>query len=271
MNTLLPASLTEPTPDTHLPPSVIETMPHDREQQIRALLDPAIEIQGNTYGYGNYEFAKDTGLIDMFYFNPTTGEDGVLHTLSGIEIKGRNGERVLQGFHHEPSAQAIWPVSDQEGLSPTRVDRRHLEQLNSKKRYKHREFPYEPYKAKVYIDNAKKLTEEKNPETGEVTIVETNNGMFPKEYDALAVLQSIRQAYNNRVSENSTQNHDGSAVRVIEGYAPMLDGKSLMKLRIVLDPESDKIRSAMPVDIKPGAMKLSEVAIAEHLGIRALN
>lgn len=72
-----------------------------------AALQQCEETLVSLLGRVDYEYAKDSGLVDMFYFNPETGRDGLLHVLSGDMQKGPNGAVVVEGFHHEPSAEVM--------------------------------------------------------------------------------------------------------------------------------------------------------------------
>ncbi len=257
--------------ETEPSPSITQMSPERPVIDLRDSFLEAREAKLHELLGTDYDYATEKGLIDLFYFNPETGEDRLIHTLAGEAIEGEDGAKVVMGFHHEPSGEALWPIpasSEEIAVSPTRVDRSQND-LNSKKRKEFAEYPYEPYKAKVFIDNAKKLAERKDPATGEIRIDEAKNGMYPKEYDALTVLQAINMAYQNRdiKAEENSIDHEGRSVIVSEGYAPMLDGESLMKIRMVLDPETKKIMTAMPPVVKPGVMRLSKAAVREHLGI----
>lgn len=210
----------------------------------------------------DYDYARDNGLIDMFYYNQQTGEDGLLHTLSGSIRPGEEGAFIAEGFHHEPSAEAAWPrVIDDRGVRPTtRVDRAHLESAPSNERAKYREFPLEPYQARVAVNGLVKVALHKDPETGKTKFAVAKNSMFPKEYDALAVMQTISQAYQNREAESdyAAQDAHGRDVIVTKGSALLMDGESRMSVSMVLDRETGKIVSAMPLTKrKPGIMKLS--------------
>src|ERR1700742_3410986 len=55
----------------------------------------------------DFDYAKKSGLIDMFYYNPETGEDGLTHTLGGNLIVGTEGAKLVEGFHHAPSAEIM--------------------------------------------------------------------------------------------------------------------------------------------------------------------
>src|SRR6056297_2487267 len=72
----------------------------------------------------DYDFLRDNGDLDLFYFNPDTDEDGLLHTLIGDSEGGFHSESAVQilGLNH-PSRREV-----------TRVTREHLKNRNSKER-----------------------------------------------------------------------------------------------------------------------------------------
>ncbi|MET1033002.1 MAG: hypothetical protein ABWX94_00720 [Candidatus Saccharimonadales bacterium] len=228
-------------------PQAIETqpIPTTREEKLHDLMPY------------DYEFAEEKGLIDMFVYDPDTGEDGLIHTLAGDVRTGANDEQMVEGFHHEPSGGIVEPYST--------VDREHLEGLNSKKRVAFKEFPLEPYNAKVAIHGLRKHVIREDPVTGEVTKGEAKNSMYPKDYDPLAVLQSIRIAKESRdVSQDQDSMDDrGRHVKVAIGQAPLMDGQSSMNIRLVMDtnpdPQQRKIYTAIPiVPQRPGVMRLDQ-------------
>lgn len=212
----------------------------------------------------DYDFADESGLLNLFYFNPGTGEDGLMHVLGGEYLVGEDGtKRSPRGFHHEPSAEAAW-AHDASGKRmekvTTYVDRSHLERKNPQKRKEFVELPYEPYHARVVIDGLRKIT------TNRGKNVETNNSMFPKQYDALAVMQTIRIALSTRDTSKDKIDEKNAVVQT-EGVAPMLDGKSTMRIRLILDMHSGKVMSAYPVASKQETMNLSRELTKEHLGL----
>lgn len=227
----------------------------------------------------DYEQARDEGLIDQFYYDPRTGEDGLMHVLGGDVTKHEEAE-LPGGFHHEPSASVVWPVEEGKPAR-TYVNREHVADLiarrasetdpKTKKRLQtrisdFREFPFEPYHGRVVIDDKKKLTLRHDEATGEKTkVIEPNNGMFPKEYDPFTVLKAIKTAHDSRDSAGDEIIIDNGLV-VGEGTAPMLNSENKMRIRLLLDPETDKIISAFPI-VRPGAMKLSKEAVRQYLGL----
>lgn len=233
----MPETLTQPQL-----PALAERLPHSREE----LLDQLLPY--------DYDYAQQAGLIDMFYYNPKTGEDGLAHTFVGT-VNEEGGEKMVQGFHHEPSGDL--------GTSKSSVDRTHLESLNSKKRASFKEFPLEPYNARVEVQGFKKYTITED-EDGHVEKRATKNSMFPKEYDALAVLQSIHNAYQGRDVSHDTDSIDdrGRPVKVAIGEAPLMDGENTMKIKLIMDdnpdPKQRKIYTAIPVvPQRPGTMRLT--------------
>lgn len=245
-----------PSLDRLIPqPRTAENITPRREAALRRLLDSPY---GDDISMGNYEYARDSGLIDLFAYDPDRHLDGLQHTLSGVVVPGVDGSHTSEGFHHEPSG--FYGEVDPDS---TRVDLEHLELLNSKSKAEFKRAPFEPYKAKTFINGEKKITPQINEETGATEMVEAKNGMFPEEYDALAVMQAIRIALETR--DKSKDVRVGNTKVVGEGYAPMIDGESLMKIRLVLDSKDLKVRSAFPIVKVGGIMKLSEAAIKKHL------
>lgn len=215
----------------------------------------------------DYDYAKEAGLVDMFYYNPITGEDGLAHTLGGNLRTNTEGMTEAAGFHHEPSGESMWPATinaeTQEVQFPTRALRQHLESLNNKGKEPYREYPLEPYRAQVAIGGYTKYAQLKKGD--QVVMAPARNSMFPKEYDVLPVLQSIRTAMNDpERTVQSTVNDEGIPVTVVQGNAKLMDGKTEMPVRMVLDTETGKIRTAIPiVKNRPGYMKLTPEQAAQ--------
>ncbi len=225
----------------------------------------------------DYEYAHTSGLINNFYYNPDTGEDGLMHVLGGEYFVSKTGSRIPRGFHHEPSAEVAW-VQDAQGNKlekpVTYVDRDHLKGKNNLKRQEFRELPYAPYHARVVIDGLKKMTPAKSRVTGEMGLFETNNGMFPKQYDALTVMKAIVTARNTRDKDNDKHDTSNKIIMTV-GHAPMLDSeakthsdehKSLMEIRLILDAATEKVMSAYPI-VRKKTMKLTKEDIKKHLGL----
>lgn len=216
----------------------------------------------------DYEYAHEAGLINDYYYNPDTGEDGLMHILGGENFIDESGVRVPRGFHHEPSGRAVW-VYDSKGneveKADTYVDRAHLESKNSKQKRDFIELPYSPYQGRVVIDGLKKMTWSKDRKSGETVLVETNNGMFPKEYDALAVMQAVRIARDSRDKSKDKVDLDNRVIVAIS-QAPMLDGESQMAIKLVLDLDTGKVVSAYPI-VSRKPMKLERAEVKRHLGL----
>ncbi|MDB5175808.1 MAG: hypothetical protein JWM81_666 [Candidatus Saccharibacteria bacterium] len=223
----------------------------EREAQLKRLLDGPY---GPEHNYANYEYALDSGLLDVFDYDAETGRDGIQHVLGGEVMKGEDGARIPEGFHHEPSA--AFGITEP---SSTYVDREHISSLNSKGRADLRETPFEPYKAKTVVAGLTKMTVQINLDSGETETVRAKNGMFPKEYDGLAVLQAVRLARDRRDVTKDVVNPSGNLVA--ESTVPMIDGTSLMRIRLVMDAQTQKVRSAFPIVKVGGIMKLSGEAI----------
>lgn len=197
-----------------------------RELKLRRLLDEPYE----PCNYGNFEYALSSGLIDEFYYDPETGADGLAHILTGELVSEEDGSISAGGFHHEPSGKYV-----SGNLPPSNVDRKHLEGANSAHKKEFREHAFEPYRAKVAIAGLSKTTGRRNQATGREELDEINNGMFPKEYDALAVMQAVRIAKKTR---DKTQDRPGKDGRIVAyGSAPMVDNATSMTMRLILDPQ----------------------------------
>lgn len=207
----------------------------------------------------DYDYAKNSGLLDMFYRDDATGEDGVMHILAGVRRTSEEGVPFTSGFHHEPSA----------ANAQTYVDRTHLETGNTGKRgtlhrKKYAEHRYEPYRAKTIIHGLEKAA---------------SSTMYPKEYDALTVLQTIKQAYNERDPSQDELKENGKLLNT--GDATMLDGQTKMKIRLIMDPKTKEIISAFPLVSEKTVLNLGRHAslatqettkntdaIHEHLGLK---
>jgi len=215
-----------------------------------------------------YDYAQSAGLVDMFDYNPQTGEDGLIHTLAGDIDTGEDGTVAIPGgFHHEESGQ-LWGTitsGSSEERQVTRVDRSHLEDAPSSHRRHYRERPGEPYLAQVAIGDRPKMTV---AATGEGTKLQpVKNAMYPQEYDALAVMQAVRSAYETQdpAATRPGVDHRGQSVIVTKGEATLIDGVSKMLIRLIINPENGRVKSAIPlVSGKNGIMDLSEAQMMEH-------
>lgn len=219
----------------------------------------------------DYEYARDSGLIDMFYYNPETGEDGLLHTLAGNMITGPDGSLIPHGFHHEPSGRTVWgEVMDPEGGSQpiTRVDHVDLATANSEKRRIYAQYLAEPFRGQVTIAGRPKYAAHRVGDGDEVVLERSKNSMYPNEYDALAVMQAVRIAHQGRETADDKPgvNDKGEPVLVNDSSAPLIDGKSRMGIRLILDPETGLVKTAIPlVPRKPGIMKLTPEQLLGHI------
>lgn len=231
-----------------------------REAALRQILPPL-----------DYADAERMGLIDMFEYDPDRGLDGLLHTLAGDVSTGSSGGIIPGGFHHEESGALAWgEVRTNNGSKRfiTRVDRDHLVDADAKGRRKYLERLGEPYLARIAIGDRPKYAAHEDPKTGEITLEAAKNTMYPKEYDALAVLQAIRIAFegrdpaNDRMATAST----GQTVIVNESEVPLIDGKSAMTIRLVIDAATNKIKTAIPVIKKKGGiMNLTGQQLNSHI------
>lgn len=215
------------------------------------------------------EYARDAGLIDMFYYDPKSGEDGLLHTLSGnLDIE--DGSLMPQGYHHEPSGEALAPLvqtPNGQAVRETRVDRDHIPGQKAKRRKMYAEYPMEPYAAQVIIGGYRKLAINRN-EDGTKTITPARNSMFPKEYDALGVMQAVRIASENIDPEQTKYGtaSNGQPVKIVQGEVPLIDGSTPMRVRLVLDAQTDKVLTALPMmSHNPGLMKLTPEQLMTHM------
>jgi hypothetical protein len=223
----------------------------------------------------DYDQAVDEGLIDMFYYNPANGDDGFLHTLVGDAwyAEERPTDVLVAGFHHKPSAELVSPkqnATNDDGekteVAMTRVDLSRLEGASRATRRNYLHLPFEPYTVpSVIINGLRRKTLQTDPETGKQQLVNLKNTMFPDEYDTYGVLKLIKEGYDNLDldSEHLSQRHGIESV-VVEGRATLIDGKTKMRMRYVLEKRSRKIQSAMPITGK-GYMRLSPEEAEAHL------
>lgn len=240
----------------HSTPSVSqEVLPSQltREDLVRALLDPPTEVDGQSYHYSNYEFARESGLLDTFYYNPETGEDALVHILAGDVKTSPSGAVEVAGFHHESSA--VHPE--------TYVDLKPLEGKNRQDLRDFQRYPFEPYNTHVVIEGYPKGSVFKKAEDGSIS--RTQSSMFPQEYDALTVLQSIRLAKDKRDTSQDRPGPDNTIIA--EGDAPMLDGESAMRIKLILDANTKQVVAAFPRPKRKGIMHMQPGDVERHLGI----
>lgn len=216
----------------------------------------------------DYEYAVESGLIDIFYYDEQSGSDGLLHTLVGERRSGPLGI-MGQGFHHEESGAQLSPrtiMGSGEVTASTRVDESHLEGANAKRRKQFAQYPGDYYSARVSIHNLPKENLVEDPDTGKIVAKPINNGMYPKEYDAMAVLQTIRIAYESRDTSQDVLKSSAQLGNVLVNQADvvLLDGKSTITIRLVMDAESKKIQTAIPIVNGP-VMKLTREALMDSI------
>ncbi|HTE21473.1 MAG TPA: EndoU domain-containing protein [Candidatus Limnocylindria bacterium] len=217
-----------------------------RNAVLRALLDEPYatdaspEHPGNDIP-GNYETAVKTGLLDAFYYDLETGQDAILHILAGDTWEDpKTGARQVGGYHHEPSAL----------LPTTSVDTERMARKGGGSgRLAHH--PFGTYKNYVVVDGFRK---------------KQLNTMFPSEYDAFAVLQTIKLARDNRdTSQDKEANNPKYVYNDVE--MPLLDGRTTVNVRLVMDGESRQIITAMPLGAGRGLEGQTPEDIQRHLGL----
>jgi hypothetical protein len=229
-----------------------------RERTLKELLDPPL-YEGVEMDYDhcpNYEYAKDSGLIDMFYYNPETGQDAIVHILAGDVVRNRDtGYTEVSGYHLESAAR------DPE----TYVDHEAIAQKSSNSRRNFQERPFEPYKTQVVIKGYPKMVLHRKPD-GTYDVEAASSSMYPHQYDALAVLQAIRIARDER--DRSLDEHGPDNRVIAHGFAPLLDGETLMPVQLWLEEGTDIVHTAFPAATpRHGYMNLTPEAIKQHLGL----
>ena len=229
-----------------LPTSDMSQMPHDPFGQI--------DFNHELYGYNadkvlakreevmrgllgvDYDHARETGLLDEFYYDPNTGADSLMHILGGDSYTNDEGVTVHSGFHHEPSARH----------PETKVISR-----------KDGERPFEPYFVQAAIEGYLKQSKHTDPETGELNYKNETSTMFPKEYDALTVLKAIILARDGR---DKALDKLKNGRLLAEGTAPLVDEETDMKIKLVLDPRDGRVIAAHPKITDKSKRRL----LAEH-------
>jgi hypothetical protein len=229
-------------------------IPAERETFLRQVLDGPYA----PHNYGNYEHAMDSGLIDEFYYSPEEDIDGIAHILTGNIKQTSEGAIRPEGFHHEPSGAYLAA-----GETPSTVDRSHIAGRSSNERRRYKERPFEPYVARVAVGGLQKVGVHRAEGSDEVEIHPLNNAMFPKEYDALAVLKTAVMAKNLRDQSKDEINSNGWVTNTAE--VPLLDGKATMPVALCLDAKTGKIITAYPRVNMGGRMNLSEEDLKYHL------
>lgn len=218
----------------------------------------------------DYDYAHEAGLVGLFDYDPKTGEDGLMHTLAGEIDTGHGDVAIPGGFHHEASGKVWGMVSGPDGSErpANRVERGHLEEANSAHRKKYRERPAEPYLAQVALQDRPKMAFTQGVD-GTMYVEPAKNAMYPKEYDALAVMQAVRMAYESSDPAAARPGVDGRGrpVLINDGRATLIDGVSTMPIRLVINPENKRLRTAYPlIRGKTGIMNLTEEQMMAHVG-----
>lgn len=207
----------------------------------------------------DYAEAKDRGLFELFYHNPESGHDGLVHILGGELKYSKNGIPLPGGFHHEPSVPYLWPGPDDNGHFPTYT----VEPPD----YPIERWPMAPYRAEVVIGGTYKRTPRRIRGQGAV-LVPAENTFFPQEYSPYAVLRAIEVAYRNRHLQSEELCVFASRPPMVEsfGEVPLVDGQTMMGIKFVLDFETDTIISAIPrIPASGTGMQLTNAEMWHHL------
>lgn len=242
-----------------------EQVPRPEQTQNEVREERLKKLFGLEYGY-----VESSGLADLFYYNPETGEDGLVHTLAGDADPSEGGVAIPGGFHHEESGKIWGTITDPETgeeRDTTRVEREHLEAGNSEYRKRFRERRAEPFLAHVAIADQPKMALTKDKK-GDTHFGPAKVAMYPKEYDSLAVMQTVRTAYENFDPAEAREgiNDRGNPVLIVQGKAILIDGVTTMPIRMVLDKETKKIMTAHPIiSGKAALMNLTEDQMVQHM------
>lgn len=254
-NVLEPQAPSSPEQFRILPPEI------PRDTAIKALLAT------------DYDYAKDNGLIDMFYVNPDTGQDGLMHVFLGNVTETAEGAKIIEGFHHEPAPRLVsrQPITE----IGSYVDRTHLIDANHDKRVIYKEHPYLPYTGKVFVRGARKLKAfdtlaKASIDNTPIKLddIDVKNGMFPKEYDPLTVMKLIKQAVSERDKTEDKVSPRNPDVITNTSHTPLIVGNVKYPIRLVLDKATEKVITAFPDHLKPSALqrlKLSDAVIRASL------
>lgn len=249
------------TPTGQLP-AILEHVPITaaREAELRRLLDPPMtDHQGNQISYYNFDYARDSGLIDEFAYDPAEGYDGLMHVLTG-NVHNQQGRRSVGGFHinHDPDYVGT--------VYGSYEDNGQVKEMTSKHRRQYVVRPFEPRKSRVVVGGFEK-TEVTHDKNGIPRVAVVGSTMFPKEYDPITAMQAIRIAKQTR--DRSLDEPKGSKI-IARGAAPMIDGRTQMEIFLVLTPD-EKVITAYPRVKEAGYMKLSDLAIKQALGLEEEN
>ncbi len=201
------------------------------------------------------EFLTQNGDLDLFYIDEDRNFDGLMHTLIG-DKRG--------GFHSESAAQ-ILGLNHPTNAKKTMVERTHLRKKSTKEKRGFKERQFEPFAARVVIDGVKKLkTMQPNSDNNKN---EVRNSMYPSEYDPTSIVRAVSTAYRNRDKDKDElkPTADGDVVVNNTGWVLMLDGVTPMKIRLVLNPDTEKIVTASPIVERSGYMNLDYEDVDQHL------
>ena len=203
----------------------------------------------------DYDYALESGLIDVFYYNPETNEDGLAHVLVGDEALSANGSREVSGYHHESSA----------ARADTYVDYQEMENKSAKRKREFRTAPFNPYSAFVVVRGFEKQVLHPDNSRGKGGLVRASSTMFPREYDALSVMQTIRLARDRRDRNNDEVTDDG--LIIANSFMYLLDGQVTVPIRLVLHSETDKVITAFPLFRRQDLLTMDKDEIRTHLGL----
>jgi len=244
----------DPRDHSYDPHDITDLNLHTIREYMEHLSDTERDKQLRRYLGPDYKIAKESGLIDMFYYNPEEGRDGLMHTLVGEFIHGPNGSvEEVAGAHHRASFRD----------PNTYVDFSHI--TNAKQRNRYAELQWQPWKSRSVIKSYPKqvirMGEDNKP-----TVELKDSGMFPDEYDPLAVMQAISIARGPGRDKSQDKILDDGTILAI-GQAPLLDGERSMSIRMFLMPGTEQVISAFPNDRGVGRVVLSREAIKQYLGV----
>jgi hypothetical protein len=204
------------------------------------------------------DYLKESGSFDIFDNDKDSATGALKHILIGDDVGGFHSTAAVQllGLNH-PSRR-----------EKTMVDKAHLLNKNAKKRRDYREFPFEPYSARVIIGGMRKLMAQRPDNSG--SSKEVVNGMFPNEYDPVAIVRTINMAYKNVDSayDKTILLSDGSeAVLNDSGTSLLLDGETKVNIVMILDKTTRKVITAYPKNKHNPFMDLDKQQIDQHLGL----
>lgn len=204
------------------------------------------------------DYLKDSGSFDIFDNDKDSGISALKHILIGDEAGG---------FHSTASVQLLG-LNHPSRLEKTMVDKSHLAGKNAKKRRDYREFPFEPYSAHVIIGGMRKLMAQRPDSSGNSK--EVVNGMYPNEYDPVAIVRTINVAYKNidTSCDKTILLSDGSeAILNDSGTSLLLDGETTVNIVMILSKTTRKVISAYPKNKHTPFMDLDKQQIDRHLGL----